>query len=136
MNNILADKAMDFSVMIVNEQKRVAKEMHEYHMSDQLKRAATSIGALYSEAEFAESASDFVHKLRIALKEANESKYWLELLQRTDYISLENFNSYMLSLTELKRMLISSINTTLRRMDDDKKSNHYLPGILISYEFY
>ena len=78
--NILKDKSFNFAIRIVNLYKFLKKQHGEYILSQQLIRSGTSIGAIVREAEHAESIKDFVHKLSIGLKEANESKYWLDLL--------------------------------------------------------
>ena len=90
--------------------------MHnEYELSQQLVKAGTSIGALIREAAHAESRKDFVHKLNIGLKEANESVYWLQLLHATDYINKRMFDSLIKDALELLKMLISSVKTTKSR---------------------
>ncbi len=78
--NILKDKSFSFAVRMVNLYKYLKKTHGEYIISQQLVRSGTSIGALIREAEHAESTKDFIHKLNIDLKEANESKYWLDFL--------------------------------------------------------
>lgn len=85
--NILKDKSFNFAIRIVNLYKFLKKEHGEYILSQQLIRSGTSIGAIVREAEHAESIKDFVHKLSIGLKEANESKYWLDLLFATELIT-------------------------------------------------
>ena len=109
--SILAQKAMDFAVQIVNLHKELTKKKKEYEMADQVKRSGTAIGALICEANYGESPADFVHKMRIALKECHETDYWLTLLQKTDYITKEQFEELIGKNTELKKMLIASINT-------------------------
>ena len=84
--SIVYEKAFDFAVRIVNLYKYLCKEKHEYIMSKQLMRSGTSIGANISEALEGQSRKDFVAKLQISLKEANESRYWIKLLGRTDYL--------------------------------------------------
>ena len=84
--NVLKDKSFNFAIRIVNLYKFLKKEHSEYILSQQLIRSGTSIGAIVREAEHAESIKDFVHKLSIGLKEANESKYWLDLLFATEFI--------------------------------------------------
>lgn len=79
--NILKEKSFIFAIRIVNLYKYLKKEHGEYILSQQVIRSGTSIGAIIREAEHAESIKDFVHKLNIGLKEANESKYWLDLQQ-------------------------------------------------------
>ena len=78
--NILKDKSFYFAIRIVNLYKYLKKEHNENILSRQLIRSGTSIGAIVREAEYAESPKDFIHKLSIGLKEANESKYWLDIL--------------------------------------------------------
>lgn len=75
-------------------------------------RAGTSIGALYREAEFAESKADFIHKLSIAQKECNETMYWLELLRSTDYLKEKEFESIYTDATEIIKLLTSIIKTS------------------------
>ena len=89
--NPLIAKTLDFSVRIVNLYKCLRDERHETVMSKQVLRSGTSIGANASEAIAAESTDDFVHKLTISLKEANETKYWILLLHRTQFIKEEEF---------------------------------------------
>lgn len=119
--NIIEQKAMDFSVEIVNLMKNLQREHHEFKMSDQMMRAGTAIGANYCEAKFAESDEDFVHKIRIALKENHEVLYWLELLQKTDFISYSNYENVYDKATELRKMLTASVNTVLSRIEEKKK---------------
>ena len=85
-NDPLSVQSMDFAVSIINLVKTL-KEKHETIISNQIGRSGTSIGANIREAQYAHGTADFVAKLQIALKEANETGYWLELLYKTDYIS-------------------------------------------------
>ena len=96
---------------MVNLYKYLKKEHGEYIISQQLIRSGTSIGALIREAEHAESTKDFVHKLNIGLKEANESKYWLDLLVATEFLTTKMYNSLNKDCEELLKMLISSVKT-------------------------
>ena len=80
-------------------------------MSKQLLRSGTSIGANIAEAQYAISKADFIAKLQIALKEANETGYWLELLFKTNYISETEYKALDSACTSIRVMLISSINT-------------------------
>ena len=84
----------------------------EFVLSKQLLRSGTAIGALISEAQYAQSRADFVSKLQIALKEANESRYWIRLLHDTAYITLEMYQSILPDIDALIKMLTSSINTS------------------------
>jgi len=88
--NIIKTKSFLFSIKIVNLYKILSVEKKEYVMSKQLLRSGTAIGALVRESEHAESKADFVHKLSIALKEANETEYWLDLLYETSFWMLQH----------------------------------------------
>ena len=79
---VIANLSMDFALRIVNLYKYLIDEKNEYVMSKQLLRSGTSIGANIAESEHAQSKADFISKLYIALKEANETKYWLSLLEK------------------------------------------------------
>jgi four helix bundle protein len=114
-NSILKSKSFDFAVRVINLYKYLKKKHGEYIISQQIIRAGTAIGALVREAEFAESRNDFLHKLHIGLKEANESVYWLELLHATNYITKKMFDSMIKDATELLKMLISSVKTVKSR---------------------
>jgi len=109
--SILKSKSFDFAVRVINLYKYLKKKHSEYVISQQIIRAGTSIGALVREAEFAESRKDFMHKLHIGLKEANESIYWLQLLYATNYINKKMFDSMVNDATQLLKMLISSVKT-------------------------
>jgi four helix bundle protein len=108
-------KSFDFAVRIVNLYKYLCHEKKEFVLSKQLLRSGTAIGALVREAQQAESKPDFVHKLAIALKEANETEYWVLLLRQTDYLSAPEAQSIIDDNTELLRLLTSILNTAKRR---------------------
>ena len=110
--NILKEKSFAFAVRIVNLYKYLKKQHGEYIISQQLIRSGTSVGALIREAEHAESTKDFVHKLNISLKEANESKYWLDLLVATEFLTTEMFDSLNRDCEELLKLLIASVKTS------------------------
>ncbi|MEO7264309.1 MAG: four helix bundle protein [Ferruginibacter sp.] len=110
--NILKDKSFLFAIRIVNLYKYLKKEHGEYILSQQLIRSGTSIGAIIREAEHAESTKDFIHKLSIGLKEANEAKYWLDLLMATDFIQKKMYDSIIRNCEELLRLLIASVKTS------------------------
>jgi four helix bundle protein len=110
-DSVLKTKSFAFAVRIINLFKYLKKKHGEYIISQQIIRAGTSIGALVREAEYAENSRDFVHKLYIGLKEANESIYWLELLYATGYIDKKMYESMEGDATKLLKMLISSVRT-------------------------
>ncbi len=109
--SIMLDKAKDFAVEVVNLCKRVKEAKRESVMTNQLLRSGTSIGANIHESKYAHGTADFISKMQIALKECYESEYWLELLNRTDYISDEEYKLIINKCGQIRRMLISSINT-------------------------
>ncbi|MGC1206098.1 MAG: four helix bundle protein [Flavobacteriaceae bacterium] len=109
--SILKNKSYDFAILIVKTYKSISTNKKEYTLSRQLLKSGTSIGANIREAEFAQSNKDFINKMSIALKEANETEYWLLLLRDTDYIEADNFTILINFNTELIKMLVSTINT-------------------------
>ena len=115
--NIILDKSFDFSVRIVNLYKYLANEQKEYVLSKQLLRCGTSIGANINEAQAAQSTNDFIAKLSISSKEARETKYWIDLLITTNYLTLndEHTQSLQNEINELIKMLTSIIKTTQER---------------------
>lgn len=93
--NIIKDKSFAFAIRIVKLYRFLCDEKKEFILSKQLLRAGTSIGAMIRESEFAETKKDFVHKLSIAQKEINETIYWIELLQSTEYLTNEQLKVFI-----------------------------------------
>jgi four helix bundle protein len=116
MGNVVKEKSFAFAVRIVTLYKHLCTEKKEFVLSKQLLRSGTAIGALVREAEQAESKADFVHKMAIALKEANETEYWLELLHETQYLEPAAFSSIHHNVVELLKLLTSIINSGKREM--------------------
>ena len=106
----LSRLSLEFAVRIVELVKDL-NARHEWVISRQICRSGTSIGANIREADYAASGADFVLRLRVSLKEANETGYWLELLFRTDYIDKELFDKLSAECATLRVLLIKSINT-------------------------
>ena len=104
-DNIILQKSSAFSVRIVNLHKYISQEKHEYMISKQIYKSGTSIGANIAEAQRAQSTADFVAKMKIALKEASETQYWLQLLHNTKYITDVEFNSLHNDLVEILKIL-------------------------------
>ena len=104
----LRELSTDFAVKVI---KLCDNVKGHYSLVNQLERSSTSIGANIHEANYAHSKADFVAKLQIALKEANETGYWLELLYKTNYISESDYKTLDSACTSIRVMLISSINT-------------------------
>lgn len=112
----LRDLSTDFSVDIINLVK-LLKSNHESVIANQIGRSATSIGANIYEAHYAQGKKDFISKLEIALKEASETGYWLEILRKTDYIDEQQYIILSNKCAKLRVMLISSCKTA----KEDKK---------------
>lgn len=109
--NIIKDKSFAFALRIVKLNKFLI-ENKEFVLSKQLLRSGTAVGALVREAEHAESKADFIHKMAIAQKEANETEYWLELLYQSDYLESAQYNPIISDIMELNKILASIIITS------------------------
>jgi len=114
-DNVIKTKSYLFAVRIVNLYKFLTEEKKEFVMSKQLLRSGTSIGANVREAEQAESKADFIHKLSIALKEANETEYWLDLLQETKFLNNSEYIGIQIDIKELLKLLTSIIKASKQR---------------------
>ena len=111
-SNPIVEKSMKFAIQIVRAYQFLCKERNEYILSNQLLRSGTSIGANVKEATRAESKADFIHKMQIALKEASESEYWIELLKQTDYFNEKQSECLTKNCEEIIKILTSIIRTT------------------------
>jgi len=109
--NILREKSYSFALRVIKLYKYLCDEKREYVMSKQVLRSGTSIGAMVRESEFAQSKADFINKLSIALKEANETDYWLLLLKDSNYITKNMYNSVNIDIKEIISLLVSSVKT-------------------------
>jgi len=113
-DNVIENKSFDFAVRIVNLHKHLSAEKKEFVLSKQLLRSGTSIGANVSEAVRGQSKADFLAKMSIALKEANESHYWIRLLYKTDFLTEQEFNSIENDVVELIKILSSICKTSTK----------------------
>ena len=113
--NVIKSKSFVFALRIVRLYQFLTKTKKEFILSKQLLRSGTAIGAMVRESEHAESKADFIHKLSIGLKEANETEYWAELLHKSDYIDDIEFESLSTDLNEILRLLISIIKTSKQK---------------------
>ena len=109
--NLLIDKSIAFAARIVKLHQHLIKSKKETVISRQIIRSGTSIGANINEANYGQSRADFIAKMHIALKETAETEYWLRLLILSEYISEEIGNSLLNDCLEIKRILISTLNT-------------------------
>ena len=118
MNNSITHlKTKAFAIRIIHLYKFLTDEKHEFILSKQLLRCGTSIGANPHESNNAQSKLDFIHKLSIALKEADETSYWLDLLVETNYIEQDLFESIKKDLKEIIALLTASIKTSKQNLN-------------------
>ena len=117
-DNLVANLSLDFAIRIVNLYKFLCTRKKEYVLSNQVLRSGTSIGANLAESEMSQSAPDFIAKLHIALKEANETKYWLTLLQKTNYITKEQFDSINKDLRVIIGLLVNGLKKIKDKQND------------------
>lgn len=120
-DNILVDKSFKFAIRVVNLYKHLSNNKKEYILSKQLLKCGTSIGANINEAQEGQSRADFISKLSIALKEARETKYWIELLKETNYLTDKEANSILKDLVELIKLLVTIIKTTKEKSKMENK---------------
>ena len=117
----LLTKSYNFAVRIVKLSKFL-RENNEYILSNQVLRSGTSIGALVREGAYAQSTADFISKLSIALKEANETDYWISLLYDTNYLDKKIKDSFEKECNEIIAILIASIKTTKKHLSENKEN--------------
>jgi|SRR5690606_1311840 len=110
--NIVMNKSYVFALRIIKLYKHLVAEQKEYVLSKQVLRSGTAVGALVKEAEHAQSKADFINKMNIALKEANETEYWLMLLKDSDYLDEKSFLSIHADSSELIKLLASIVKTS------------------------
>ena len=116
-NNVIVDKSKTFAVRIIKLYKYLCENKKEYVLSKQLLRSGTSIGANVKEAIRGQSKADFIAKMSIALKEASETEYWLELLHETDFIDKKKFDSIYADNNELLKLLMSIVKSSKERRE-------------------
>ena len=119
--NVLKIKSYSFALRIVKLHQFLRKEKKEYILSKQILRCGTAIGALIREAEFAQSKADFTNKMQIALKEANETRYWLEIFKDNGYLNDKMFESIKNDCDELIQLLVSTVKTSKQRITNNEK---------------
>jgi four helix bundle protein len=116
INKMIKEKSLAFAIRMVKLYKHLVDNKKEYVLSKQMLRSGTAMGALVREAEHAQSKADFLSKMNIALKEANETVYWLLLLKETDYLTQSEYVAINIDAEELLKMLISIVKTTKSRI--------------------
>ena len=115
--NTLKIKSYDFAIRIVRLSQFLQNDKKEFVLSKQILRSGTAIGALIREAEYGQSKSDFIHKLSISLKEANETEYWVNILKDAGYVEQNLYETILSDCNELLRLLIASIKTAKKHND-------------------
>ncbi len=110
--DLIKEKSFDFALQIIDTYKGLVKDKKEFVMSKQLLRSGTAVGALVREAEHAQSKADFIHKMSIALKEANETEYWLDLLHKSNYLNTTEFNKIHAESVSVLKILISIVKSS------------------------
>ena len=111
MNNVIQTKSYAFAIRTVHVNKFLTNDQKEHVLSKQMLRSGTAIGALVAEAHHAQSSADFLNKMNVALKEANETFYWLSLLRDTDYLSEQIYKSISIDCKELIALLVSIVKS-------------------------
>jgi four helix bundle protein len=106
------EKSFAFALRVVNLTKRLQHDTREFVLSRQILRSGTAIGALVREAAYAESKADFTHKMNVALKETNETIYWLELLHQSEYLDSQTFEPLRADCEEMVKLLVSIVKTS------------------------
>ena len=117
MENGIAEKSLKFAISVVKLYQYLSEQKREFVLSKQFLRNRTAIRALVREAEHAQSKSDFLNKMNISLKEANETLYWIILLKETDYLSQQEFLTIHKDAEELVKMLASIVKTTKQKLN-------------------
>ncbi|MFN8349170.1 MAG: four helix bundle protein [Spirosomataceae bacterium] len=119
MESPLRIKSTDFAIRVIRLYQYLTSQKNEYVLSKQILKCGTNPGAMVREAANAESGADFIHKMGIAQKELGETQYWLEILQKTDYITLAEHDSLYKDSEEIMKMVRCSILTKKKNLKGD-----------------
>ncbi len=123
-NNVISVLTRKFSLRIIKLYQYLLQEKKEFVMSKQIYRSGTSIGANIAESVYAQSDADYLHKLRLSLKEASETEYWLDLLMEAGFINDVQYESIVQDLKIIIGTIINIINKIIARMKDENNDNH------------
>ena len=115
LDNPVKRKSFQFALRIVKLSKHLQDDKKEFVLAKQVLRSGTAIGALVREAEHAQSRKDFTNKMNIALKEANETDYWLAILHKSGYLTQDAYESIQPDIQELMKLLVSIVKTSKRQ---------------------
>lgn len=116
--NIIGEKSFEFALLIIKTVKEIQSDKKEFILTKQIMRSGTSIGAMVREAEHAESKKDFIHKMTIGLKEANETRYWLDLLHKSDYLDFKLYNTLHSQIEQMIRLLAAIVKTSKQNLKE------------------
>jgi len=119
---ILREKSFQLAIRIVKLCKHLRENKKEFEISRQLFKSGTNPGAMVRESEYAQSGVDFINKLEVAQKELNETRYWIELLNATDYLTESEKISILNDVDEIMRLTTSSIKTRKANLESSKKA--------------
>ena len=119
-DNVVKDKSYAFALRVIKAYQFISEKKREFVLSKQMLRSGTAIGALVREAEHAQSKADFINKMNIALKEANETEYWLMLLKDSEYIDEKSFTSIHQDCAEVVKLLITIVKTTKTNLKNNQ----------------
>ena len=108
---VMRDKSFNLALQIIKMCRYIREERREFDITKQLLKSGTNPGAMVRESEYAETGADFIHKLGIAQKELNESRYWIDLLYAAEYIQESEYRSIMEDVDEVMRLVTRSIKT-------------------------
>ena len=122
--NVVKDKSYVFALRMINAYKYLTQNHREFVLSKQALKSGTSVGALVREAEHAQSQADFLSKMNIALKEANETAYWLTLLKDSEYLDEKTFASIYDDCDELIRLLVSIVKTSKEQKEQKEQKGY------------
>ena len=111
-NSVVSQKSYAFAIRIVKLYKYLTHEHKEYVLSKQVLRSGTAVGALIREAKFAQSKADFINKMSISLKEANETHYWIDLLHDSEYINTNMYKNIEKDINEIISLLVSIVKSS------------------------
>ena len=111
-NSVVSQKSYAFAIRVVKLYKYLTQEHKEYVLSKQVLRSGTAVGALIREAKFAQSKADFINKMSISLKEANETHYWIDLLYDTEYINTNMYQNIEKDINEIISLLVSIVKSS------------------------
>jgi len=114
--NVVLEKSFEFALLIIKTVKKIQSDKKEYILTKQIMRSGTSIGAMVREAEHAESKKDFIHKMAIGLKEANETRYWLDLLHKSEYLESKTYTVLHSEIVQIIRLLAAIVKSSKQNL--------------------